>query len=124
MCLSHNTCNCPPGILLLLVFVLLTGTSPDFIGLNMEEFIFMPGTLTQTVTVQTVADMIVEGDETLSLGIDGITGPAQTEPGTPSSVTLTISDNDCKSTVYKCKKHFIKMFKDVGMVVPKIKETR
>ena len=24
----------------------------------------------------------------------------------------------------KCKKHFIKMFKDVGMVVPKIKETR
>ena len=24
----------------------------------------------------------------------------------------------------KCKKHFIKMLKDVGMVVPKIKETR
>ena len=29
-------------------------------------------------------------------------------------------------TLYKCKKHFIKMLKDVGisMVVPKIKETR
>ena len=26
--------------------------------------------------------------------------------------------------IIKCKKHFIKMFKDVGMVVPKIKETR
>ena len=25
--------------------------------------------------------------------------------------------------MYKCKKHFIKMLKDVGMVVPKIKET-
>ena len=25
---------------------------------------------------------------------------------------------------YKCKKHFIKMLKDVGMVVPKSKETR
>ena len=24
----------------------------------------------------------------------------------------------------KCKKHFIKMLKDVGMVVPKMKETR
>ena len=24
----------------------------------------------------------------------------------------------------KCKKHFIKVLKDVGMVVPKIKETR
>ena len=26
--------------------------------------------------------------------------------------------------MYKCKKHFIKMLKDVGMVVPKSKETR
>ena len=26
--------------------------------------------------------------------------------------------------VIKCKKHFIKMLKDVGMVVPKSKETR
>ena len=26
--------------------------------------------------------------------------------------------------IYKRKKHFIKMFKDVGMVVPKIRETR
>ena len=26
--------------------------------------------------------------------------------------------------IYKCKKHFTKMLKDVGMVVPKIKETR
>ena len=65
----------------------------------MVEFIFMPGgSLTQNVTVETVADMIVEGNETLSLGIDGITGPAQT--GTPSSVTLTINDDDCKSTLY------------------------
>ena len=29
----------------------------------------------------------------------------------------------CSNTV-KCKKHFIKMLKYVGMVVPKIKETR
>ena len=28
------------------------------------------------------------------------------------------------SLITKCKKHFIKMLKDVGMVVPKIKETR
>ena len=27
-------------------------------------------------------------------------------------------------SLYKCKKHFIKMLKDVGMVVPKTKETR
>ena len=26
--------------------------------------------------------------------------------------------------ILKCKKHFIKMLKDVGMVVPKIQETR
>ena len=26
--------------------------------------------------------------------------------------------------IYKRKKHFIKMLKDVGMVVPKIRETR
>ena len=29
-----------------------------------------------------------------------------------------------KGYIYKCKKHFIKMLKDVGMVVPKMKETR
>ena len=29
-----------------------------------------------------------------------------------------------KALYYMCKKHFIKMLKDVGMVVPKIKETR
>ena len=28
------------------------------------------------------------------------------------------------ANIYKCKKHFIKMLKDVGMVVPKTKETR
>ena len=63
--------------------------------------IFTPGgSLTQTVTVQTLTDDIVEGDETLSLWIDNITGPAQIELGTPSSVTLTIDDDDCKSTLY------------------------
>ena len=65
----------------------------------MAQFIFMPGgSLTQTILVQTLTDMIVEGDETLSLGIDDITGPGQT--GTPSSVTLTISDDDSKYTLY------------------------
>ena len=60
----------------------------------------MPGDpLTQTITVQTLQDTIVEGDETLSLGINSITGPGQIEPGTPSSVTLTIDDDDCKSTL-------------------------
>ena len=33
--------------------------------------------------------------------------------------TLKVIDN-----IAKCKKHFIKMLKDVGMVVPKIKGTR
>ena len=59
----------------------------------------MPGgPLTQTVTVETLTDIIVEGNETFSLGIDGITGPAQTD--IPSSVTLTINNDDCKSTLY------------------------
>ena len=31
---------------------------------------------------------------------------------------------DQSHDIIKCKKHFIKMLKDVGMVVPKIKETR
>ena len=59
----------------------------------------MPGDITETITVQTLTDTIVEGDETLSLGINGISGPGQIEPGTPSSVTLTIDDDDCKSTL-------------------------
>ena len=67
-------------------------------GLNMEEFVFMPGgPLIQTVTVETLTDMIVEEDETLSMWIDDITGPAQT--GNPS-VNLTIINDDCKSTYF------------------------
>ena len=62
----------------------------------MEEFIFMPGgSPTQTITVQTLTDIIAEGCETLSLEIDDITGPAQI--GTPS-VNVIITDDDCKST--------------------------
>ena len=42
-----------------------------------------------------------------------------------SSRFTRISGSQCFSgTILKCKKHFIKMFKDVGMVVPKIRETR
>ena len=31
---------------------------------------------------------------------------------------------DMHVIIYQCKKHFIKMLKDVGMVVPKMKVTR
>ena len=63
------------------------------------EFIFTPGgSLTQTIALQTLEDMLVEGDETFLLKIIIITGPGQT--GTPSSVNLTITDDDCKSTLY------------------------
>ena len=98
-----------------LVLILSTGTDPDFMGLNNVEFIFTPGgSLTQTVTVLTLEDMIVEGNETLSLGIDDITGPGQT--GTISSVTLTITDDDRKFTLYsyKCKNIVTKLLKDVA----------
>ena len=44
-----------------------------------------------------------------------------TEPGY-SVEAVTVEDDG--SITYKRKKHFIKMFKDVGMVVPKIRETR
>ena len=38
--------------------------------------------------------------------------------------TWTLEHSGYLMTEYKCKKHFIKMLKDVGMVVPKIKGTR
>ena len=92
--MSHNMCNCSLSISYHLYLFY-----PDFMELDMEEFTFTPGgSLTQTITVETLTDMIVEGDETLSLKINGITGPGQT--GTPSSVTLTITDDDSKSTLY------------------------
>ena len=44
------------------------------------------------------------------------------------SVVMTLAINVTPtlltSLYLKCKKHFIKMLKDVGMVVPKMKETR
>ena len=59
----------------------------------------MPGDpLTQTITVQTMEDILVERDETLSMKINGITGPGQT--GTTSPVTLTITNDDSKYTLY------------------------
>ena len=39
-------------------------------------------------------------------------------------VGMTVPKSRETSAVYKCIKHFIKMLKDVGMVVPKSKGTR
>ena len=80
---------------------LFTVASADYIDLTgpAREFTFLVGsTGTQSinvvVTTNTIPDNLVEGPETLTLDINGVTGPAVL--GSPTSVTLTILDLDGK----------------------------
>ena len=41
-----------------------------------------------------------------------------------TAITIFCIKSELATYGIKCKKHFIKMLKDVGMVVPKSKETR
>ena len=60
----------------------------------------------------------------------GMSGPMRMQQLSVVSSTYPhpVSDLDGSGSyefyILKCKKHFIKMLEDVGMVVPKIKETR
>ena len=79
---------------------LFTATPADYIDLigPANEFTFAAGSTgleSMDVTVSTSpTDGVVEGTETLTLGISGVTGPAVL--GSPTSVTLTILDLDGK----------------------------
>ena len=74
-----------------LVFVLFPVAPGDYTAANMMEFMFT-NEGSQTLTVMTSQDTIAEGDETLSVVIDGITGPAIAS----SNLPLTITDDDSK----------------------------
>ena len=74
-----------------LVFVLFPVAPGDYAAVNMMEFMFTNED-SETLTVMTSQDAIAEGDETLSVVIDGITGPAVAGPNLP----LTITDDDSK----------------------------
>ena len=78
---------------------LFTAAPADYIDLigPASEFTFAAGstgTLSMNVEVSTNIDGVVEGTETLTLDISGVTGPAVL--GSPTSVTLTILDLDGK----------------------------
>ena len=79
-------------------FFLFTAAPDDYTDLTAMEFIFTAGstgTPSMDVTVSTSpTDGVVEGPETLTLDINGFTGPAVL--GSPTSVTLTILDLDGK----------------------------
>ncbi len=49
----------------------------------------------KTVTVPVLEDTLVEGDETVQLGLSSLVGAT---PGSPGAATLTITDNDAPST--------------------------
>jgi hypothetical protein len=54
--------------------------------------VFQPGETSKTVTISILNDTVVEGPETLTLGLANPTAGAHL--GSPSSVTLTITDDD------------------------------
>ena len=60
----------------------------------------------------------------MQLQHQGITGIYPVYEQEEQKILLHMLLQVSRYMVYKCKKHFIKMLKDVGMVVPKIKETR
>ena len=55
---------------------------------------------TQTLTIMVLDDDVLEGDHTFTVSIDsnnlGVT------VGTPSSIVVTINDDDCKSNQIIC----------------------
>ena len=57
---------------------------------------FGPGVTSRTFTVATVDDTLAEGDETLTLTLSG---PVGASLDSPSTATLTITDNDVAGTV-------------------------
>ena len=75
----------------------ITAETADFTAIPPnDEVTFIAGatgTQTMTVTVSTVEDTTGEGDETLLLGIVGVTGPATTGN---TQTLLTITDDDSK----------------------------
>lgn len=79
----------------------ITGTATsgtDFTALA-GSFLMPANTLTFSVNLTTVADIIVEGDETVRVTVTGITGtPAITVDAT--TATITIDDDDLPSVLY------------------------
>ena len=73
----------------------VTGTATsgtDFVALS-GSFSMPANTLTYNVTLTSIADLLVEGDETVRVTITGITGaPAITVDATPAVITLDDDD--------------------------------
>ena len=67
-----------------------TAVAADYTGLP-ATLSFAAGETSKTITLTLVDDALVEGDETLVLGLANATGATI---GTPSSDTLTIVDDD------------------------------
>ncbi len=80
---------------------LISGTAisgTDFIALS-GSFTMPANALTYNLTLTSLADLIVEGDETVTVTITGISGtPALTVNGTPA--TITIDDDDLPSILF------------------------
>jgi subtilase family protein/Calx-beta domain-containing protein/CARDB protein len=56
--------------------------------------VFAPGVTSQTITVATIADVLVEGNETFTVTLSNPSPAASIKLGAPSTATVTISDND------------------------------
>lgn len=69
----------------------------DFLELTEESIIFLPGVTSQTVTLQTLRDELVEGDETLSVRLthspDNVDN-RRVELTVPEA-TVTITEETC-----------------------------
>ena len=79
----------------------LSGTATagsDYVALS-GSFIMPAGVQTYNLTLNAIADLMVEGDETVSLTITGVTGvPAVTINSTPA--VITIADDDLPSILW------------------------
>jgi hypothetical protein len=61
--------------------------------------VFGPGVTSQTFTIATLQDVLVEGPETFTVLLWGAAPAGSTSLGTPSTTTVTILDNDAYGTL-------------------------
>ncbi|HID80829.1 MAG TPA: autotransporter domain-containing protein [Chromatiales bacterium] len=66
-----------------------TASSADYTAPANTTVTFAPNVISQTIDIPVLADALVEGNETLSLALVGVTGVV----GTPAAAVLTIVDN-------------------------------
>ena len=70
-----------------------TATAPGDYVATSGTLTFAPGVTSQTITIATLDDAVVEGSEFFTVTLASPT-PAGTSLGSPSSATVTITDND------------------------------